>query len=1102
MKVLFFHAVAGHARVAPALMGQAGNTLRPFQRYLAQAMRTAQQRQVRYKLPWKPVQSRRMLELTALDTRLVVRRPRPGWLVEGWPAGQTPDGDQPLMVVSRGLTVAVASWVHTPRGLRVEPAEPLEADDRVFWCGVPCDLVAEDAHGPPRAAHDQGGRAFPVREAAEHDDEHWLLVVEGRPDAGALIIDGQAVDARACPPFDGLRRLRDGDDARRSWPVARGQIEVDELPATATLRGDDGVRYRWHEQRDRAGRKGCWIQLLAAADAGTDEHMDPRAAFCEDVVEEVWTAPRKHEGQVIGVRRVDRDQYQLLVDALPPPDTLLHLPVDVRNLQLQQRALRQLAEAPLPHHQGLLRLCEDPAHVRWPRVRPRQPDRWRVLTDASRDGTEEQRAFVARALGAADLTLLEGPPGAGKTTAICELVLQLVAAGQRVLLCASTHFAIDNVLERLRVHGEALDAVRIGRIESVDERVQEAHLDRRVERLVEAWRARPALAQHGNRALEDMAKRTVIMAADFTCGTTMGIVRHPLFQDMRGRERPIATMPHWDVLIVDEASKTTIQELMVPALMARRWVIVGDVRQLPPFTDRADITANLRALVDARGREVFAADHQRARLLCWHLGRRALQQPGLRWLVSEPPGVLDHLEKELDAEALDAGAGITAVRVVARGRAGATARVTGPVTARVTIDELRRGDARALHLAAATWVLVPDDLLADVSPLLPADLLAARDLAGGALAEDAAWHFRHQAWLARARPLARAVRTRDRRQCSKHAALETHEAAWLAQNDWAGEVTWRITRIHELRRSRRQDQRKRYQEEVDALLPRTADIARAIDEIRDIGLPSILEVIQEGIGEVRAERASALTEGLGARQREAFEQRFASLSFQHRMHPDISAFPRDLFYGGNALQDANTIADREPGLGWDFAVAGPGGRLPERRVWMDVRGQEAGGVNAREVACMEAVLQDFLRWAAQHGRPQRWEVACLSFYAKQEGAIRDMLRRLTKGNGQTRFSTPDVDIACGTVDRFQGREADLVLLSLRNTRRVGFLDSVNRLNVALTRARHQLVIVGDAAYFERCCIHELEALVKQTRLVPAPRDAQRRPGARSRRRDP
>ena len=45
--------------------------------------------------------------------------------------------------------------------------------------------------------------------------------------------------------------------------------------------------------------------------------------------------------------------------------------------------------------------------------------------------------------------LFIGPPGSGKTTAICELVLQLAKQGKRALLCASTHVAVDNVLERI-----------------------------------------------------------------------------------------------------------------------------------------------------------------------------------------------------------------------------------------------------------------------------------------------------------------------------------------------------------------------------------------------------------------------------------------------------------------------------------------------------------------------------------------------------------------------------------------------------------------------------------------------------------------------------
>ena len=96
-----------------------------------------------------------------------------------------------------------------------------------------------------------------------------------------------------------------------------------------------------------------------------------------------------------------------------------------------------------------------------------------------------------------------------------------------------------------------------------------------------------------------------------------------------------------------------------------------------------------------------------------------------------------------------------------------------------------------------------------------------------------------------------------------------------------------------------------------------------------------------------------------------------------------------------------------------------------------------------------------------------------------------MLKEVTGDERNTRFSVRDapVEVVCGTVDRFQGREADLVMLSMRNPGRVGFLDSPNRLNVAVTRARQQLVVVGNAEYFRDCRVSELEELVRRTPLV-------------------
>jgi superfamily I DNA and/or RNA helicase len=59
----------------------------------------------------------------------------------------------------------------------------------------------------------------------------------------------------------------------------------------------------------------------------------------------------------------------------------------------------------------------------------------------------------------------------------------------------------------------------------------------------------------------------------------------------------------------------------------------------------------------------------------------------------------------------------------------------------------------------------------------------------------------------------------------------------------------------------------------------------------------------------------------------------------------------------------------------------------------------------------------------------------------------------------------NVVIKLNTVDRFQGQEADIVFLSMVQTDKIGFLGSPNRLNVALTRARFQLVVFGKKDYY-------------------------------------
>jgi superfamily I DNA and/or RNA helicase len=72
-------------------------------------------------------------------------------------------------------------------------------------------------------------------------------------------------------------------------------------------------------------------------------------------------------------------------------------------------------------------------------------------------------------------------------------------------------------------------------------------------------------------------------------------------------------------------------------------------------------------------------------------------------------------------------------------------------------------------------------------------------------------------------------------------------------------------------------------------------------------------------------------------------------------------------------------------------------------------------------------------------------------------------------NGFSNFNITKVmhkiNIKLHTVDKFQGHEADIVFLSMVQTSKDGFIDNPNRLNVAITRAKFQLVIIGHHEYF-------------------------------------
>jgi tRNA A-37 threonylcarbamoyl transferase component Bud32 len=127
-------------------------------------------------------------------------------------------------------------------------------------------------------------------------------------------------------------------------------------------------------------------------------------------------------------------------------------------------------------------------------------------------------------------------------------------------------------------------------------------------------------------------------------------------------------------------------------------------------------------------------------------------------------------------------------------------------------------------------------------------------------------------------------------------------------------------------------------------------------------------------------------------------------------------------------------------------------------------GEEADGTsykNYREVEIIEKICEEFQRiWALKKAAgAERKEIGVITFYAAQEKLLYDHL--LSRNGNRSRFDA--LNIRVGTVDRFQGMERAVIIVSMvRNNsqRDIGFARRDERINVAFSRAQELLVIVG------------------------------------------
>ena len=179
------------------------------------------------------------------------------------------------------------------------------------------------------------------------------------------------------------------------------------------------------------------------------------------------------------------------------------------------------------------------------------------------------------------------------------------------------------------------------------------------------------------------------------------------------------------------------------------------------------------------------------------------------------------------------------------------------------------------------------------------------------------------------------------------------------------------------------------------------------------------------------------------------------LRTQYRMHETIMGFSNRIFYE-NALQADGAVRDhRIPGEHNDPLVyidtAGCG--FQEK-----VEEKYQSRYNEEEALIIREHLLQLLAEQAQLPDEPMPSVAIISPYRQQTIFIKQML---AEGNEFT-----DLPISVNTIDGFQGQERDIVCISLVRSNdkgEIGFLKDTRRMNVAMTRARKQLIVIGDSA---------------------------------------
>jgi len=708
-------------------------------------------------------------------------------------------------------------------------------------------------------------------------------------------------------------------------------------------------------------------------------------------------------------------------------DVFLELNKNILGVKYLRKIIGDVERGNNPIAEGILNILE---------FREENKSKPQSVGFSSDNFNDAQRRAIEYSIGTENFHLIVGPPGTGKTYVIAEIVQQLVKRGRRkILITAYTNLAVDNMIEAIS-RDKDVKIVRIGSYEKTSAEIKKYHINSLMKEYPR-FKYLKVLEERMSKTFDDL-KRIKQIRVDGKA--TIAIIR----KNLREVDQRLGLIEKQIKAISDRKTDTGSRIQKVEKTKSK---LLDEVEELENSTDRLIELENVKKELNISSSpsieriselmdNIAEYDEELSRFIMKFafFGRLKAKKVQLKNNKKNAEKIINYhsnLSKEIEHPISDYGVDLCA-----------TDREPQSLALACQLILSRRYDDRlARHNSDETLLRVQ---LANTSDLLET------------------WIGTKNSFLSQKRSMQADERRHIyiQRTLGKKSRLLSMLIEFYKQQ------------IREIRKTLS----KGIMEECDVVAATTyASISPLLDVI-DIDTvvmdeASQVSLINSIIPLVRADKfvlvgddrqlepinedclPTTLNESVFTRLKRYHEEientnSYTFLDTQYRMNNEIADLSSEIFYD-NQLKTADVAFNRRLDVDIDDTVLSKNNSV----VFIDFKGSGAyhvpnGGThyNMFEIRIIHNIISQMLHLT------KNYEIGVITPYRLQ----RDKLKGV--------FGDISDSVEIDTVDRFQGREKDVIIFSfVRASGNVGkFIDNRSRLNVAITRARKKLIVIGNS----------------------------------------